>query len=187
MEGFTPLKQNDQIIIKPSDKGGNIVVMNLDQYKTMVMDLLLNRSWYKPIPLAQVNYAETKYRILVTRAFNKGMIDQKTLEFLTVNTPRLPALYALPKIQKNAKFPPGHPIVSGNGCLTEPASKLIDDYLRPDVKSLSSYIQDTADLLRSMDGICVPDCSWLVAIDVEALYNSIPHKLGVRVVEGFFI
>lgn len=67
----------------------------------------------------------------------------------------------------------------------EPASKLVDDYLRPNVKSLSSYIQDTADLLRSLDGVCVPEESWLVAIDVESLYNSIPLDRGVRVVEGF--
>lgn len=31
----------------------------------------------------------------------------------------------------------------------------------------------------------MPEGAWLVAINVEALYNSIPHDLGVRVVEAF--
>lgn len=53
--------------------------------------------------------------------------------------------------------------------------------------ALSSYIQDTADLLRALDGVVVPEGAWLVAIDVEALYNLIPHDLGVRVVDGFIL
>lgn len=159
--------------------------MDLERYKEMVMDLLLNRNYYRPIPLAQVQNAETKYGIFITRSFYDNLIDKRTWEFLTVERPRLPTLYALPKIHKNMDSPPGRPIVSGNGCLTEPASKLVDDYLGPHVSLLSSYIQDAADLLRSLDGVRVPQQSWLVAIDVEALYNFISHDWGVRVVEGF--
>lgn len=73
----------------------------------------------------------------------------------------------------------------GNGCFTEPTSQLVDDYLRPHVVSLSSHIQDTMDLLRALDGISTPEGAWLVAINVKALYNSIPHHHGVRVVENF--
>lgn len=153
--------------------------MDLDQYKKIGKDLLQNRSWYRTIHLAQVKYAETKYRHLVTKAFLESLIDKKTCEYLTVETPKLPTLYSLPKVHKNMQTPPGRPIVSGNRCLTEPESKVVDDYLQPHVKSLVSYIQDTADLLRSLDGICVLEGVWLVAIDVEALYNSIPHEMGV--------
>lgn len=97
---LSSLIQNYHIIINPSDKRGNIAVMDLDQYTNMVMDLLLTRNWYQPIPLAQVKYTETKYRILFTQAFFENLIDKKTCEFLTVETPRLPTLYALPKIHK---------------------------------------------------------------------------------------
>lgn len=107
------------------------------------------------------------------------MIHQKTFDFLTVKSPKTPTIYALPKMHKNMTCPPGQPIVSGNGCLTEPASQLVDDYLPPHVKSLSSYTQYTADLLRVLGGIYIPERAWLVAIDVEALYNSTPHSLGV--------
>lgn len=48
-----------------------------------------------------------------------------------------------------------------------------------------SYIQNTSDLLRELDGLSVPEGAWLVALEVEAFYNSIPHTLGVEVVEGF--
>lgn len=43
------------------------------------MDLLLNRQCHRPIPLAQVNYAQTKYQNLISRAFIEGLIDKKKL------------------------------------------------------------------------------------------------------------
>lgn len=59
------------------------------------------------------------------------------------------------------------------------APEVMLPYVSPHVNSLVSYIQDTADFLRSLDGICVPEGVWLVAIDVEALYNSITHKMDL--------
>lgn len=49
-------------------------------------------------------------------------------------------IYALPKTHKSTVEPPGFPIVSGIGCLTEKASQVVDDYLRPHVLS---YIQES--------------------------------------------
>ncbi|CAJ0927082.1 unnamed protein product [Ranitomeya imitator] len=45
--------------------------------------------------------------------------------------PRLPTLYLIPKIHKNAMDPPGRPIVSGNGVLCEVVTMVIDHYLKP--------------------------------------------------------
>lgn len=39
--------------------------------------------------------------------------------------------------------------------------------------------------MRALDGLALPEGAWLVSLDVEALYNSIPHTRGVGVVEGF--
>lgn len=52
----------------------------------------------------------------------------------------MPMIYALPKTHKSTVEPPGFPIVSGIGCLTEKASQVVDDYLRPHVLS---YIQES--------------------------------------------
>lgn len=81
--------------------------------------------------------------------------------------------------------PPRRPIVLGNDCLTKSVSQLVDDYLHLHVLSLPSYKQDTINLLKILDSVYIPTNSWLVAIDVEALLNSIPHDSGVGVVEGF--
>ncbi|XP_077330261.1 uncharacterized protein LOC143964418 [Lithobates pipiens] len=159
--------------------------MDTAQYELMVNRILQNKEWYRKIPESHVNYTTTQYRKLIGSTYHQGLISKKTWEYLNVADPKTPTLYAIPKIHKHALDPPGRPIVSGNGCLTEPASALIGDFLRPFVEGLTSYLQDTRDLLKVLDGMCISENSWLVTLDVEALYNSIPHDLGIGVVEGF--
>lgn len=83
--------------------------------------------------------------------------------------------------------PPGQPTISGSGCLTEQASELVDDYLRPHVRAFTSYAQDTMDLLKALEGIFIPEGEWLVDVDVEALYDSVLHKLegGIQIMVCF--
>ena len=88
-------------------------------------------------------------------------------------------MYALPKIHKSMNCPPGRPIVSWCASLTENASAMMDNYLRPHVVTLTLYIKDTIDLLQTIKGISVPPNTWLVAIDIESLYNAIPHDRGI--------
>lgn len=55
----------------------------------------------------------------------------------------------------------------------------------PHVISLLSYIQDDAHFLSVIEGLDIPPSSWLVAIDVEALYCLIPHSKGIKMVKSF--
>lgn len=58
-----------------------------------------------------------------------------------------PTFYVLPKVQKCIQDPPGRLIVSGNNCLTENASSLLDKQLRPHAGALPSYLKDTIHVL----------------------------------------
>lgn len=91
-------------------------------------------------------------------------------------------MYALPKVHKYIQNPPERPIISGNGCFSEGICKVIDQHLRPHVMELASYTKDTIHLLQMLEKMEVSDLAILVTIDVESLYNSIPHDLGVATV-----
>lgn len=157
------------------------------QYQTMCREVLNNSTWYKPIPPIKINGFINKFRELCTGAFWWGLIDRDTLNYLIPKHPRTPTFYTLPKTHKNLSRPPGRPIVSGIGSLNDNASKFVDSFFMPHVLSLPSYIHDTTDLLRHIEGIQVPWDSLLVAIDVESLYSSIPHENGVLMAESFLM
>lgn len=43
----------------------------------------------------------------------------------------------------------------------------------------------TTQLLQIVDGIKIPDDAILVTINIEALYLSIPHELGIETISNF--
>lgn len=64
-------------------------------------------------------------------------------------------------------------------------TKLVDAFLMPHVLGLPSYIRDTTDLLKHIKGIQIPPDALHLAINIEALYSSIPHEQGIRMAESF--
>ncbi|CAJ0968183.1 unnamed protein product [Ranitomeya imitator] len=122
---------------------------------------------------------------ILEEAFEKGIIPKKMVETIKEMHPRLPTLYLIPKVHKNALDPPGRPIVSGNEGLCEVVTMVIDHYLKPLVGELPSYIQDTNSALRRLDNVHLNDGAIMVVADVEALYTSIRHQDGLRAVSWY--
>ncbi|XP_040178452.1 uncharacterized protein LOC120911183 [Rana temporaria] len=183
-EALEKLKDCHQLTIKPSDKGGNIVIQTNDQYRSMCLKILSNKDWYIPIPKSTIIRYETEFYALVDGAFSQGVINQDTWEFIRIKYPKIPTFYCLPKVHKDIVNPPGRPIVSGNGALTENLSMWVDSHLKPFVLHLPSYIKDTIHLLQKVQHFKVSPGALLVAIDVEALYSSIPHSLGLSAIKN---
>lgn len=64
---------------------------------------------------------KNEYLLLVLPTREASLIRMFTIN---VQNPREATFYALPKIHKHPTAPPGRPIVSGIGSLTENASRL---------------------------------------------------------------
>ena len=113
------------------------------------------------------------------------------LNDLVTTDARTPQFYVLPKIHKeyDATLPisyPGRPTVSACNSRTENISGFIDEILQPHVKSLDSYVKDTADFLRNLQNVpYVPKEAFLVTLDVTSLYSNIPHNDGIKACEHF--
>lgn len=161
--------------------------MSHTQYQTMCHEVLDNLTWYRPISPTNITGFVNKFRELCMGAFWQGLIDKDTLNYLVPKHLHTPTFYTLPKTHKNLSQPPGRPIVSDIGSLTDNASKFVDSFLLPHVSGLPSYIRDTSDLLRHIEGIQIPRDALLVAIDVESLYSSIPHEKGIATARSFLM
>ena len=74
-------------------------------------------------------------------------------------------LYLLSKIHKSGN--PGRPIVSANGHPTDRISEFVDFHLKPHVRNLSSFLQDTTDYLSKIESDNVlPPNILLVYMDI---------------------
>ena len=108
--------------------------------------------------------------------YHKQYIDYKAFRCRDpIATTRAPIFYLLPKIHKPGT--PGRPIISGCNSPAANLSTYIDFYLKPIVKQLPSYIQDTTHFLRTLRSVNgrIPQNSILVTFDVKSLYTNIPH------------
>ena len=77
-------------------------------------------------------------------------------------------------------MPPFRPIVSGCGSCCEKISNFVDYYLKPLARENNSYIKDTTDFIRKIEGIECAGNAVLVSADVSGLYTVINHEEGVE-------
>ena len=79
-------------------------------------------------------------------------------------------------------IPPGRQVISGCGSYTENMSKFVDFHAKSLVPEIKTYIQDTPDLLRKLEGLKshkFKGGTFPVSIDVVGLYPNIPHEEGL--------
>ena len=116
------LKKNEDIVIKPADKGGAIVIMNKEDYIKEGERQLSNKEHYKrvedPKELIKGFIKEVEYSLKTF--LSKGFISEELFKILYRANPRTSNLYLLPKIHK--KNNPGRPIINSVGSLTETLS-----------------------------------------------------------------
>ncbi|CAJ0915644.1 unnamed protein product [Ranitomeya imitator] len=184
-EALDKLEKNDQIVVKPSDKGGNLVILDHQKYVGMCKLILNDRETYGILENDPTERFTGSLRMILDAGLDEKLISYNEYRFLTPRTPMIPTFYALPNVHKGLSPLKGRPIVSGVGSLSQNVGIYIDNILRPFVTSLPSYVRDTSDLLQKIDGIVVEQGTILGSIDVEALYSSIPHTMGLKALEYY--
>ena len=180
------LKNCNDIIIKPADKGAACVIMNTSDYKKEANRQLLDAKYYVKCKTDLTAKHATEVNDLVQKMHEQGEISSETKDYLSLDSDstRTARFYMLPKIHKNKLPPPGRPIVSGNGCPTEKISEFVDFFLNPLSKQFPSYIKDTNHFLQILGKHKnVPKGAFLFTLDIESLYTNIRHNVGIRFVQ----
>uniref|UniRef100_A0A671VT22 Uncharacterized protein n=1 Tax=Sparus aurata TaxID=8175 RepID=A0A671VT22_SPAAU len=133
------LIQLDHVVIKPADKGGQIVLQDRTNYLIEANRQLQDEKYY--VPLAQPMQPETHQLIqdIINTLYSKNFITFKQLTYLYGSEkPRQRLFYLLPKIHKAPeswtvpfKIPTGRPIVSDCGSESYRVAEYIDYYINP--------------------------------------------------------
>ena len=116
--------------------------MDKDKYITEAFRQLEDRNVYRETPVDLTQRISELVNDRIQKVFDDGYIDDKTLEYLLINSkPRAGRFYLLPKIHK--KGCPGRPVISGCGTCTERVSEFVDFHIKHLVPEIPSYIRDT--------------------------------------------
>lgn len=185
IQAINHLEKDRNIVIKSSDKGDNIVILDHTQYQHMCRSQLSNRTCYEILLRNPTDVYLDELKTTVSKAKTKGLIDVAECEFLIPRNPRVATFYCLPKIHKGVDPLKGRPIVSGIDNLTQNCCLYVDKILALFVQALSSHTRDTTDLLKSIEDVILEPDHYLASIDVESLYTSIPHQLGIKATNFF--
>jgi len=178
---ISELKDLQNVVIKPADKGSMIVLMNLSDYVKEAEKQLSDNNFYIKQDKDLTHTHMTIVKKVITDMYNQNYINEKCKEYLCEFTPRTARFYLLPKIHKNILPPPGRPIISANNCPTEKISQFVDYFLNPLVPKIKSFVKDTTDFVAKIDSLGkVPTNTLLVTLDVSSLYTNIPNQEGIR-------
>jgi hypothetical protein len=109
-EALFVLRNNKDIVIKKSDKGGGIVVMDTDDYVKKIETMLSDSDTYSQNITVNIEKAKIEIDTIIINLHCKNYISNRQKRFLTNFTPKMPVFYGLPKIHK--KDTPLRPIVS---------------------------------------------------------------------------
>uniref|UniRef100_A0A8C5M9D4 Reverse transcriptase domain-containing protein n=1 Tax=Leptobrachium leishanense TaxID=445787 RepID=A0A8C5M9D4_9ANUR len=184
-EGLKQIKRDTNLIIKPADKGGGVVILNKEQYHQETCRLLNDPVTYKKLGGNPTESIKQKFYEYLQRGKDIGVINDDEYRYLKINYPRIPVLYHLPKVHKDINHPPGRPIVSGINSISCRISEHIDHLLQPLVQKTSAYLKDTITTLQIIRDIKWEPGYLLATCDVNSLYTIIPHDIGCKAVEFF--
>ena len=188
------LRNNDEIIIKPADKGGEVVVMQKDLYRQEAMRQLNNKKYYEPLDFPI--YADTAFKIyqVLNRMRHNGDISAKQLAYLKPDLSNIMPryFYLLPKIHKprpswpHPSMPAGRPIVSDCNSESTRICEFIDSFLQPVSVLHPSYLKDTYHFISRVKNFQIEPHWLLISADVESLYTNMRIDLLIESIKKAF-
>lgn len=188
------LKTNQNIVIKASDKGNAVVIMDREQYVFEANRQLSDPHYYKPLKKPIYPLVRPVVHSIIQGLFDKKFISAKQKTYLmNPIEPRVRKFYTLPKIHKEqskwtkpGEIPAARPIVSDCSSETYGTAEYLDFYLTPLSQKHDSYVKDTSHFISLVKQLDVPPDSLFFTIDVDSLYTNIPIPEGIDAVREIF-
>ncbi|XP_056390398.1 uncharacterized protein LOC130284250 [Hyla sarda] len=174
------LEANPYIVVRNSDKGGNITVLDSGLYKTLNNDILADRNTYCKLKGDPTRAFQDALKKVLKEGVELGAIDKKLEESLFVTSPVIPVFHSLPKLHKGLFPPPLRPIVAGIGSLVERLGEWVDHHLQPLTTITPTFLQDTKHTINILSKIKWESSYSWVTCDVIGLYPSIPRDKGLE-------
>lgn len=182
---ISKLKNNKDIVIKPTDKNLGLCIMDADFYLKECHRQLDDSSTYKKLDkspnfkgiLTQLKRILYKFNHLYNKDNSLTYLAKTILYPLINNIYKIGKFYIIPKVHKPTIV--GRPIVNCIDTFTSFTSKLLDKLLQPIMKRFPSYIKDSNELVLHLDSLKFDKNVLFFTADVVNLYPSIDINEGL--------
>ena len=189
------IRYKHEVVIKKSDKGNQIVVMNRNDYIRMGLRHLSDKQTYREIPESLMAKNQNKLAEVLNEMEDRKVLTGSQVGFLSGhNQFGIRNIYFLPKAHKSRKewvegVPPGRPIVANVGTEFAESSRFVTQILNHCLRDCPFLLKNSQEFLEKItDARCLINRNALedlkiISADIEACYPSIPQDLAMIAVE----
>uniref|UniRef100_A0A8C5CWT2 Uncharacterized protein n=1 Tax=Gadus morhua TaxID=8049 RepID=A0A8C5CWT2_GADMO len=167
-QALNKLKSHHEIIIKPADKGGQIVIQDRTNYILEATRQLNDPVYYRPLTDPMYLETQTMVRLLIDQMRKKHLISAKQAHYLYgPDLPRARLFYLLPKIHKppeNWTVPfPGRPVL--------PEKKNTEQKLIPLITTFSRQLGPLKQAIKQHFNSAIPQTAPLASFKILMSYR----------------
>ena len=173
------LNAMNNILILPADKGSATVVMEMEDYKQKIRDIL------EPNNFKKLQRDPTS-RIIrqINNLVKVSSVPQGVQKSICMTEAVPPRLYGLPKIHKTDV--PLRPIVSAIGSATYHIAKYLASLLQPHIGKSDTHVKDSTHFLQKIGDLHLEPEDQLISLDVVSLFTRVPIEDSIKYISELF-
>ena len=171
------LRNNRNIVISKSDKGGGCVILDKSDYVSKMASILDDTTKFMKLGPVEKNDTtkkrEKEFCTFIKGLENDGLLPENIAALIKPTGSTRPRLYGLPKTHKENV--PLRPVLSTVGCFQQPLAKFLKEVLQPVYKKYSKYcIPDSFSFANLIKEHKCENIPYLCSFDVKSLFTCIP-------------
>nr|VZI32915.1 unnamed protein product [Spirometra erinaceieuropaei] len=182
LKAIRELKNDEEIVNVPADKGRATVVLDKSEYVTKAQELLNDNQSYKVVDTDPMKTLVGKINKSLNQMRNQKAVSERDWRQMKPQDAALARFYGLPKIHK--PIVPLRPIAALKGTPTYGLAKWPAKHL----KRLTDGSEHTAvystHFLKKLKGVVIapPPIEVMVSFNVVSLFTSTPKELAMEVI-----
>jgi len=182
------LKNNKQLIIKPTDKNLGPAIMDSEIYIKQVLKEHFLTKDYRQLTKQEAKYMLEKFKNTLQKLVNENqnLLTKTELTFFKRKMHqfhRTSIFYGLPKAHKTPITL--RPVVSGLNSLSAIFSTWLDFKMKTLLPYVQSYIKNSVEVIKDLKALQIPKGALLFSADATSMYTNIDTNLGIASIRDF--
>ncbi len=182
------LKNNKNLIIKPSDKNLGPVILDTKAYTLQVLNEHLLTNDYRQLTPDNAKHKMEDIKTYLKKLIHDNQSNLPKEEYTYFQRSfkefhRTPIFYGLPKIHKQPMTL--RPVVSCSGSFLSIFSVWLDYKMKLLLPLVQSFIKNSNSLINDLKSLDIPPDALLFTADATSMYTNIDTHTGISAVRDF--